>query len=68
MHETIYPETQIERSENLGKKSSVKSAKKLFLYSHEYRDQKIGTKKCTKKNFPERHELCELKMLGKNRL
>jgi len=51
MHETIYPETQIERSENLGKKSSVKSAKKLFLYSHEYRDQKIGTKKCKKQFF-----------------
>ena len=40
----------------LGKKSSVKTAKKLFLYSHEYRGQKMGTKKarinfCRKKRF-----------------
>jgi len=35
----------------LGKKSSVKSAKKRFLYSHEYLDQKMGTKKCTNQFF-----------------
>ena len=29
----------------LGKKSSEKSAKIVFLYSHEYRDQKMGGKK-----------------------
>jgi len=29
----------------LGKKSSQKSAKKRFLYSYEYRDQKMGGKK-----------------------
>jgi len=28
----------------LGKKTSEKSAKKVFLYSHEYRDQKMGWK------------------------
>jgi len=28
----------------LGKKSSEKSAEKRFLYSHEYRDQKMGGK------------------------
>ena len=33
MHETILPETRIERAKNLGKKSSVKSAKKC-LYIH----------------------------------
>ena len=27
-----------------GKKSSIKSAKNRFLYSHEYRDQKMGGK------------------------
>ena len=43
--------TRIERAKNLGKKSSVKSAKKRFLYSQEYRDQKIGTKKCKKQFF-----------------
>ena len=42
--------TRIERAKNVGKKSSVKSPKKRFLYSHEYRDQKIGGKKC-RNNF-----------------
>jgi len=35
----------------LGKKSSVKIAKKRFLYSHEYRDKKMGGKKCAKQFF-----------------
>jgi len=30
------------RAKNVGKKSSQKSAKTRFLYSHEYRDQKMG--------------------------
>ena len=34
----------------LGKKSSQQSAKKLFLYSQEYRVQKIGGKKA-RNNF-----------------
>ena len=34
----------------LGKKSSQKSAKNFFLYSQEYRDQKIGVKKA-RNNF-----------------
>jgi len=37
--------TRIVRQKNVGKKSSEKSAKKRFLYSQEYRDQKIGGKK-----------------------
>ena len=36
--------TRIVRAKKLGKKSSVKTAKKRFLYSHEYRGQKMGTK------------------------
>jgi len=40
----FYRNTRIERAKNVGKKSSVKSAKKRFLYSHEYRDEKIRTK------------------------
>ena len=36
----------------LGKKSSEKSAKNVFLYSHEYRDQKMGGKK-SETIFPE---------------
>ena len=35
----------------LGKKSSGKSAKNVFLYSHEYRDQKIGGTKRAKQFF-----------------
>ena len=51
----------------LGKKSSVKSAKKRFLYSHEYRDQKMGTKKA-RNNFSRNTRIVRKKMLGKNRL
>jgi len=39
----------------LGKKSSQKSAKKRFLYSYEYRYQKMGGKK-RETIFPETHE------------
>ena len=49
----------------MGKKSSEKRAKNVFLYSDEYRDQKMrgGKKRIT--IFPETHEKCEQKMLGK---
>jgi len=40
----------------LGKKSSVKSAKKFFLYSHEYRGQTMGGGEMREANFPETHE------------
>ena len=49
----------------MGKKSSQKSAKTSFLYSHEYRDEKIGGK-THETIFPETNEYCEKKMLGKN--
>jgi len=39
--------TRFLRAKNVGKKSSVNSAKNRFLYTHEYRDQKMGGKKCT---------------------
>ena len=32
-------------AKNVGKKSSQKIAKTRFLYSHEFRDQKMGEKK-----------------------
>ena len=52
LHETIFPETHEQcELKMLGKKSSVKIAKKLFLYSHEYRDKKMGGKKCAKQFF-----------------
>ena len=37
----------------LGKKSSGKSAKNIFLYSHEYRDLKMGEK--TREIFFQKH-------------
>jgi len=39
----------------VGEKSSGKSAKKSFLYLHEYRDQKMVGKKARNK-FSETHE------------
>ena len=48
----------------LWKKLSEKSAKNVFLYSHEYRVQKMGVGK-REIIFPETHEYCEQKMLGK---
>jgi len=39
-----------------GKKSSEKSAKNLFSYSHEYRDQKMGATKRAKQFFKETKE------------
>ena len=39
----------------LGKKSLETSAKQGFVYSHEYRDKKMGGRKPLNK-FPETHE------------
>ena len=45
MREAIFPETHEQCEEKiLGKKSSEKSAKNVFLYSHEYRAEKKGGK------------------------
>ena len=38
-------------AKNVGKKSSEKSAKNVFLYSHEYRDPKMWGKKRAKQFF-----------------
>ena len=51
----------------LGKKSSEKSAKNVFLYSHEYRDQKMGGKKRAKQFFQKHTNSASKKCLGKNR-
>ena len=54
--ETIFPETQRKvRTKNVGKKSSQKIAKDRFLYSHEYRVQKMR-EKSRETIFPETHE------------
>ena len=59
-----FPETLKCEQNMLGKKIVAKIAKTRFLFSHEYRDVKIGGKKA-RNNFPEKHEYCEQKMLGK---
>ena len=51
----------------LGKKSSEKSAKNVFLYSHEYRDQKMGETKRAKQFFQKHTNSACKKCLGKNR-
>jgi len=48
--------TLIVRAKNVGKKSSEKSAKNVFLYSHEFRDQKMGGGKTRETIFPETHQ------------
>jgi len=50
-----------------GKKSSIKSAKNRFLYSHEYRDQKMGGKN-GRNNFSRNTRIVQVKILGKNHL
>ena len=50
----------------LGKKWSEKSAKNISLYSHEYRDQKMGEKRA--KQFFQKHtNSASKKSWGKNR-
>jgi len=41
--------------------------KNFFLYSQEYRDQKIGGKKGAKQFFQKLNEKCGQKIFGKNR-
>jgi len=62
--------TRIVRAKNVWKKSSLKSAKKHFLYSHEYRGQKMGWKKCAKEIFQKHtnsaRKKCWEKIVGKS--
>ena len=51
----------------LGKKSSEKSAKNVFLCSHEYRDQKMGGKKRAKTFFQKYTNSASKKCWEKNR-
>ena len=48
----------------MGKKSSQKSEEKSFLFSHEYRDQKMGRKKA-RNNFSINTQMVQAKMLRK---
>ena len=51
----FYRRTRIVRVKNVGIKIVGKSAKKLFLYSHEYHQQKMG-EKMRETIFTEAHE------------
>ena len=51
----------------LGKKSSEKSEKNVFLYLHEYRDQKIGGTKRAKQFFQKHTNSASKKCWEKNR-
>jgi len=48
----------------LGKKTSEKSAKKHFLYSHEYRDQKWGEGENARNNFSTNTRIVRRKNVG----
>ena len=61
--ETSFQEHTNSAIKNVGKKIVGKSAKKRFLYSHEYRVKKMGEKRET--IFPETQEYCDQKMMGK---
>jgi len=51
----------------LGKKSSEKSARNVFLYSHEYRDQKKAGIKRAKQFFQKHKNSASKKFWEKNR-
>ena len=52
----------------LGKNRRKKVRKTFFLYSHEYRDQKIGGTKCARQFFQKHTNSARKKCWGKNRL
>jgi len=54
------------RSKNFGKKSSEKSAKNVFLYSHEYREKKWLGKKSANQFFQKHTNSASKKCWGKN--
>ena len=56
--------TRLVREKNVGEKSSEKSAKNVFLNSHEYRDQKIGGKNA-RNNFSRKTRIVRAKNVGK---
>jgi len=56
--------TRIVRAKNVGKKIVGRMGKKLFLYSHEYRDQKMGGKNA-RNNSSRNTRILRQKLLGK---
>ena len=62
--EQFLPETQeLGELKMLGKKSSGKSEKNVFLYSNEYRDQKMGGKNA-RNNFSRNTVIVRTKNVG----
>jgi len=53
------------REKDIRKKIVGKKCEKRFLYTHEYRDQKMG-EKTRETIFPETHEKCEIKSWKKS--
>jgi len=51
----------------LGKKCRKKLRKTFFLYTHEYRDEKMGGKKLPKQFFQKQTNSASKKCWGKNR-
>jgi len=63
--ETIFPETHYKCEKKIfRKKSSEKIAKSVFLYSHEYRDQKVGEQNA-RNNFSRNTLIVRAKNVGK---
>ena len=50
----------------MGKKLSERTEKNVFLYSHEYRDQKMGEKKRAKQYFQKHMNSASKNCWGKN--
>ena len=64
--ETIFQKHKNSAIKKCWEKNVGKSAKNFFLYSHEYRDQKMeGTKRA--KQFFQKHTNSASKKMGKNR-
>ena len=59
--------TRIVPAKKLGKKSSEKRAKNFFLYSHEYRAERIGGNKGAKQFFQKHSNNANKKCWEKNR-
>ena len=67
MRETIFPETHYKCDQKTFGKNRRKSANNVFLYSHEYRDQKMGGEKRAKQSFQKHTNSSNKKCWEKNR-
>ena len=65
MHEQFFQKHTNSAKKKVGKKSSEKNAKKRFLYSHEYRDHKMGGKNA-RNNFSRNTRIVRTKKCSEN--